>query len=111
MNPNLPPHIAAIFKEYLGQRDLAVANLQVYLKSMTGIGEHENIGQSIKNIITEIDKYDSLLKTIMDMYPQSEEEAKKEETVEGSTPSPMPAVGKKTDLYEDGVELGSFKKY
>lgn len=105
---NIPPHIKAIFQEYLGKRDLAVADLQVYLRSTAGIGDHENIGESIKNKILEIDKYDSLLNTIMNMYPNIGGEPQKEEEEEPK--QPQQTSGAKTDLYEDGRIIGSFKK-
>lgn len=121
---NIPPHIEAIFQEFLGKRDLAVADLQIYFSNSAGIGDHENIGDAIKKKLEEVDKYDSLLKTIMDMYPslrraaeqaQAEVQKKQAEQNPAAAPNPehnliQPEIGEKTDLYEDGRHLGSFKK-
>ena len=69
-NPqNVPPHIDAIFKEYIGSRNIAIADLQVYIRAPVGVGEHSDIGDMVKQKLQEIDKFDSMLQTIMNLYP------------------------------------------
>jgi hypothetical protein len=118
----IPPHIDAIFNEYLGKRNLAIADLQLFLHSPVGVGDHQNFGGSIKSKLKEIDKFDSLVKIIIELYPEVNRTPKPD-------PAPPPEVSKpsavderttpeehwpqaatsETDLYKDGESLGSFK--
>ena len=103
---NVPPHIDAIFKEYIGSRNLAIADLQVYAKAPVGVGEHPDIGAMIKKKIAEIDQYESLLQTLMNLYPVLN--ASVEKNPEPESP-PIEDTGVKTDLYEDGKLISKFK--
>ena len=112
-NPQtVPPHIDAIFKEYIGSRNIAIADLQVYIRAPVGVGEHSDIGDMVKQKLQEIDKFDSMLQTIMNLYPAlNEPEDGEEDQGAGSSQSEpnQPSRGEKTDLYEDGKILSKFK--
>ena len=118
----IPPHIDAIFNEYLGKRNLAIADLQLFLHSPVGVGDHQNFGSSVKSKIEEIEKFDSLVKITIELYPEVNRvskptppppaEVNKPSAVdERTTPEEHwpQATSSKTDLYKDGESLGSFK--
>ena len=105
---NIPPHIDAIFREYIGSRNIAIADMQVYLRAPVGVGEHPNIGDEIKKKLELIDHYDSLLKTIMGLYPDLTDSAEKTEQTNPAQ-SNAKEVGQPTDLYQDGKLIGKFK--
>ena len=63
-NPPKRKYIGAIYNQWAGKRDQAIADLTIYLENPVGVGEHSNIGEEIKNKIREVDKYDSLVQTI-----------------------------------------------
>ena len=100
----VPPHIDAIFKEYIGSRNIAIADLQVYIKTPVGVGEHSDIGEEVKRKLEAIDKYDSILQTIMNLYPHIDDSESEEQQGQNSQ-----ATGEPTDLYEDGRLVSKFK--
>ena len=57
-------YVTAIYNQFAGLRDEALADLQTLLNNPVGVGDHENIGESIKKKLEEVDKYDSLASTI-----------------------------------------------
>lgn len=57
-------YITGILNKYVGMRDIAVADLSVYIDNPVGIGEHSNIGEEIEKKIKAIDEYNSLIETI-----------------------------------------------
>ena len=61
-------HIKAILKKLEGERDLAKADLEVYLTAPAGIGEHPGIGHEIEILIGQIDALDSKIDTIKKYY-------------------------------------------
>lgn len=63
-NPPKKTYITAIYNQWAGKREQAIADLTVYLENPVAIGEHADIGEEIKNKIAEVDKYDSLIDTI-----------------------------------------------
>lgn len=120
----IPPHIDAIFNEYMGKRNLAIADLQLFLSNPVGVGDHQNFGDGVKEKLKEIEELDSFVKVIIDLYPEIIKPAKppiqnsppvadSQENVE-SKPKPQTTEKKKaslenTDLYEDGQSLGTFQ--
>ena len=56
-------HINGILTQYVGRRDEVLADLDVYLRSPVGVGEHSGIGQEIRTKIEEVDRLDSLIET------------------------------------------------
>ena len=61
-------HISGILTQYVGRRDEMLADLDVYLRSPVGVGEHSDIGQEIRTKIEEIDKLDSLIGTVQKYF-------------------------------------------
>jgi len=103
---DIPPHIDAIFKEYIGSRNLAIADLQVYARAPVGIGEHPDIGEMVKLKLAEVDKYESLLQTIMNLYPSLNNQVQPQP--KRSTEKPTESIGQPTPLYEDGRVITKF---
>ena len=48
-------YISGIRNKLIGQRDIEIADLQVYLSNPVAIGEHPNIGEEIEKKIETID--------------------------------------------------------
>ena len=65
-------YIQGIFNEYMGRRDQARADLNIYLNNQVAIGEHPNIGEEIKGKIEEIEKYDSLVSQMQKLFRESD---------------------------------------
>ena len=63
-DPPKKKYISAIYNQWAGLREQAVADLAVYLENPVGVGEHSDIGEEIKKKLQEIDRYDSLVSTI-----------------------------------------------
>lgn len=61
-------HISGILTQYVGRRDEMLADLDVYLRTPVGVGEHSDIGQEIRTKIEEIDKLDSLIGTVQKYF-------------------------------------------
>ena len=61
-------HISGILTQYIGKRDETLADLDVYLRTPVGVGEHPNIGQEIRTKIEELDKLDSLIETMKQYF-------------------------------------------
>jgi len=57
-------YITAIKNKLTGQRDIEIADLEVYLTSRVAIGEHPNIGEVIEKKLEVIDSLDSRIETI-----------------------------------------------
>jgi len=69
-------YIQGIFNEYMGKRDQALADLQVYIDSPQGVGDHPDLSQSIKLKIEEVDKYNSLIDTMQKHFVSNPDESK-----------------------------------
>ena len=69
--------LAAAKSYYVGHINKHIANVEVYLRTSVGIGEHSDIIESIDKEIAEIGKYDDRLAMILKYF-----ETKKEEKVE-----------------------------
>jgi hypothetical protein len=65
-------YIQGIFNEYMGRRDQARADLNIYLNNQVAIGEHPNIAEEIKGKIEEIEKYDSLVSQMQKLFRESD---------------------------------------
>tara|TARA_R110002153_G_scaffold89582_3_gene219212 strand:+ start:741 stop:941 length:201 start_codon:yes stop_codon:yes gene_type:complete len=57
-------HLKAILKKLEGQRDITIADLQVYLTAPVGIGEHPGIGHEIEIFIGQIDDVEGKIDVI-----------------------------------------------
>ena len=66
-------HINGIVTQYIGKRDETLADLSVVLESSVGVGEHGDIGDVIRDKLEEVDRYDSLIKTVKKYFSAQEE--------------------------------------
>jgi hypothetical protein len=67
-------YIQAIKNKLIGQRDIELSDLEVYLTSRVAIGEHPHIGEEIEKKIEAVDSLQSKI-DIIDRYfaPQQDE--------------------------------------
>jgi hypothetical protein len=66
-------YIQAIKQKLTGQRDIEIADLQVYISSPVAIGEHPNIGEEIEKKIEAIDSLNSKIDTIDKIFSEEKE--------------------------------------
>lgn len=57
-------HLKAIRKKLEGERDEHLADLEVYLTNLVGVGEHPDFGEVIEKKIKKIESLDSQIDTI-----------------------------------------------
>ena len=69
-------YIEAIKNKLIGQRDIELSDLEVYLTNRVAIGEHPHIGEEIEKKIEAIDSLDSKIETI-DRYFNNKVESDK----------------------------------
>ena len=69
--------LAAAKSYYVGHINKHIANVEVYLRTSVGIGEHSDIIESIDKELAEIGKYDDRLAMKLKYF-----ESKKEEKIE-----------------------------
>jgi|TARA_R110000772_G_scaffold260916_1_gene379141 hypothetical protein len=65
-------YIEAIKTKLTGQRNIEIADLEVYLSNPVAIGEHPNIGEEIEKKIENIDGLDSKIDTITKYFTPKE---------------------------------------
>ena len=65
-------YIEAIKSKLIGQRDIELSDLEVYLNNRVAIGEHPDIGVEIEKKIEAIDGLQSKLETIDKLFPTEE---------------------------------------
>ena len=58
-------YLQSSYNYYISERDKHILDLEVYLSNASGIGEHSNVGDEIRKKIEEIDKYDSIVSTLI----------------------------------------------
>jgi hypothetical protein len=61
---NMNKHLKAIRKKLEGERDEHLADLEVYLTNLVGVGEHPDFGEVIEKKIKKIEGLDSQIDTI-----------------------------------------------
>ena len=61
-------HITGLITKYTGLRDIAIADLSVYLDNAVGVGEHSDIGDEIEKKIKIIDECDDMIETIQKYF-------------------------------------------
>ena len=61
-------YLQSSYNHYIAERDKHVLDLEVYLSNPVAIGEHSDIGEEIRKKIEEIDKYDSIISTLIARY-------------------------------------------
>jgi len=57
-------YIKAIKTKLEGERDIELADLEVYLNNQVAIGEHPDIGEEIEKKLKKIDSIESVIDTI-----------------------------------------------
>ena len=72
-------YLQSSYNYYLSERDKHILDLEVYLSNPAGIGEHANIGEEIRKKIEEIDRYDSVISTLIARYGDQMLDNKSEE--------------------------------
>ena len=65
-------YLKAILQKLIGQRDIELQDLLVYLNDPVGVGEHSNIGKEIEIKISNIDTLESKIDTIQKIIKQLE---------------------------------------
>lgn len=63
--------IDALKAKYVAERLESVANLQTYLSSGVGVGEHPGIVQECDKLVSKISDAEGKLQTIMQLIEQS----------------------------------------
>jgi hypothetical protein len=54
-------YLQSIFNQYVGLREQSLADLSMLLQHGVGVGDHADVGATIKQKIEEAEKYDSLV--------------------------------------------------
>ena len=65
-------YLQAILTKLIGQRDIEVQDLMIYLNNPVGVGEHSNIGEEVEIKISNIAALESKLETINKILKQLE---------------------------------------
>ena len=65
-------YLKAILTKLIGQRDIELQDLIVYINNPVGVGEHSNIGEEIETKISNIDALESKIETINKILKQLE---------------------------------------
>ena len=72
-------YIEAIKSKLIGQRDIELSDLEVYLTNRVAIGEHPHIGEEIEKKLETIDGLDSKIETI-DRYFSNKKEVESDKS-------------------------------
>jgi|TARA_R110002020_G_scaffold368656_1_gene580460 hypothetical protein len=64
MNSTADKFVKGIYSEYVGKRSQVLAEIEVYLNSPVGVGEHSKISVEIKNRLEELAQVDDVVNTI-----------------------------------------------
>ena len=67
-------HLKAIRKKLEGERDEHLADLDVYLTNLVGVGEHPDFGEVVEKKIKKIEGLDSQIDTINKYFDDSQTE-------------------------------------
>tara|TARA_R110001583_G_scaffold129894_1_gene281709 strand:- start:479 stop:787 length:309 start_codon:yes stop_codon:yes gene_type:complete len=82
MSMNKEQLIQGVYNEYMGKRDQSLAELQVYLDSPAGVGEHGGISDVVKEKIEAVDQLNSITSTMRELFMNG---STSEEVVEVNT--------------------------
>lgn len=64
-------YITGILNKYVGLRDIAIADLSVYVENPVGIGEHSDIGDEIEKKLKAINEYNDVIETVTKYFSTS----------------------------------------
>lgn len=65
-------YLKAILTKLIGQRDIELQDLMIYLNNPVGVGEHSNIGEEVEIKISNIEALESKIETINKILKQLE---------------------------------------
>ena len=71
--------LSAIKSYYVGHINKHIANIEVYLRTSVGIGEHSDIIQSIDKEMDKVAMYDDKIAMVVKYFERKQEDEKKEE--------------------------------
>ena len=77
-------YLQSSYNHYTAERDKHVLDLEVYLSNPVANGEHANIGEEILKKIEQIDRYDSIVSTLIARYGDQMLDAEKPEEAENA---------------------------
>lgn len=77
--------LSALKSYYVGNINKHIANVEIYLRTSVGIGEHSDIQGSIDKELEEIDKYDARLSMILKYLERPTQQDTSNETKEKSS--------------------------
>jgi len=64
-------YITGILNKYVGLRDIAIADLSVYIENPVGVGEHSDIGDEIEKKLKAINDYNDVIETVTKYFSTS----------------------------------------
>ena len=70
--------LSALKSYYVGNINRHIANVEVYLRTSVGIGEHPDIMKSIDKEMEQIDKYDAKLSMVLKYFERKQIDEKEE---------------------------------
>ena len=71
--------LSAIKSYYVGHINKHIANIEVYLRTSVGIGEHSDIIESIDKEMDKVAMYDDKISMVVKYFERKKEDEKKEE--------------------------------
>jgi hypothetical protein len=71
--------LSAIKSYYVGHINKHIANIEVYLRTSVGIGEHSDIVESIDKEMDKVAMYDDKISMVVKYFERKKEDEKKEE--------------------------------
>tara|TARA_R100001079_G_C4348047_1_gene109855 strand:+ start:214 stop:459 length:246 start_codon:yes stop_codon:yes gene_type:complete len=70
--------LAAVKSYYVGNINKHIANIEVYLRTSVGIGEHSDIIESIDKEMDKVAMYDDKIAMVVKYFERKQEDEKKE---------------------------------
>ena len=71
--------LSAIKSYYVGHINKHIANIEVYLRTSVGIGEHSDIIEPIDKEMDKVAMYDDKISMVVKYFERKKEDEKKEE--------------------------------
>ena len=72
--------LSAIKSYYVGNINKHIANIEVYLRTSVGIGEHSDIIESVDKEMDKVAMYDDKLAMVIKYFERKEDEKKEEKS-------------------------------
>ncbi len=71
--------LSALKSYYVGNINKHIANIEVYLRTSVGIGEHSDIIESVDKEMDKVAMYDDKIAMVVKYFERKQEDEKKEE--------------------------------